>query len=61
MIDPKKASVFGGSIGCSVNAVPVTSTDSPIAMITNSPARSAMCPPRIGMPPMYELRKPGTQ
>ena len=47
--------------GASARVAPVTSTDSPSAMMTKSPQRSARCSPSTSQSAVVEAPRPGTK
>src|SRR5688572_33509677 len=57
----KKASSVGPSHFSSANVAPVTSSDSPSAMMMNRPQRSAMWPPSTFQSATDDRPSPGTQ
>ncbi len=57
----KNAVSVGPSQVSSANVAPVTSSDSPSAMITNNAQRSAMWPPSTFQSVTEDLPSPGTQ
>src|SRR5918995_649317 len=57
----KNAVVVGASHVSSANVAPVTSSDSPSAMMMKSPQRSAMWPPSTFQSATADRPSPGTQ